>query len=110
MSQKPETRFRAKVQRLLDLLPNSWFESIQQRTIQGTPDILGCVNGFFVALELKATPSSAITKLQELKIRRISDASGVAYVLHPDNLDSTINLLRHLAQENYAGTTEVAMG
>lgn len=99
MSKKPETVFRAKVQAKLDLLPNSWWESIQQKTIQGTPDKLGCINGYFVALELKATPYDVASPLQLLKIQRIVDAGGVAFIIHPGNLDETIEVLKHIAEE-----------
>ena len=110
MSQKPETKFRAKVRAKLDLLPNSWFESIQQRAIRGTPDILGCINGFFVALELKATATSSITALQEHKLKGIGRAGGVAYVIHPDNFDSAYALLQHLAEDkNESGTLKIAV-
>lgn len=102
MAQKPETLFRRKVQAALDLLPNCWFESIQQQAIQGTPDILGCVNGYFVGLELKATPTGKPSALQALKLQRIVDANGVAFVLHPGNLEVTLETLRHLARgEDY---------
>lgn len=97
MAEKPETRFRRRVQAKLDLIPNSWYESIQQKAIQGTPDILGCVNGYFVALELKATPASKPSALQRLKLQRIVDANGVAFVVHPQNLEETIDVLLHLS-------------
>ncbi len=97
MAAKPETVFRAKARKRLDMIPNSFWESIQQKTINGTPDILGCVNGFFVALELKATPNDEPTALQKLKLQRIVDANGVAFVLHPGNLEVTLELLNNLA-------------
>ena len=97
MPQKPETRFRMKVDKRLDELPNSWFESIQQKTIQGTPDKLGCVNGYFVALELKATATSYVSPLQLLKLDRIRAAGGYAALVHPDNLDEVMAKLFELA-------------
>jgi hypothetical protein len=97
MPQKPETKFRAKFDKKLKLVPKSWFESIQQKAIQGTPDKLGCVNGYFVGLELKATPQGQPTKLQELKLSGIVAAGGVACVVHPGNADEVISLLIRLA-------------
>jgi hypothetical protein len=93
VSQKPETVFRRKLQKKLDQLPKSWFESIQQKTISGTPDILGCVAGRFVALELKADEKSPISALQELKLERIREAGGVGLVVHPGNAEVAMKLL-----------------
>ncbi len=98
--QKPETKFRAKLRARLELVPNSFWESIQQKTIQGTPDIIGCVNGFFVALELKATPSASASALQLLKLKRICNAGGVGYLVHPENMENTLELINHLGGQN----------
>jgi len=47
----------------------------------GIPDIIACVNGRFIAFEIK-TPSGKTTKLQEATIRKILSAGGVAAVVH----------------------------
>ncbi len=44
----------------------------------GIPDIIACINGRFVALEVKQ-PTTKLTKLQEITIQRIRDAQGKAY-------------------------------
>lgn len=93
--QKPETKFRAKVDKELGTLKNAWFESIQQKAIQGTPDKIGCVNGHFFALELKATAKQQPSALQALKLKRIAEAGGMGIVVHPGNLDEVMKLLRH---------------
>ena len=43
----------------------------------GIPDIIACVDGRFVAFEVK-TPSGKLTKLQEITIQRINEATGYA--------------------------------
>jgi len=48
---------------------------MQQR---GVPDIICCVNGSFVALEVKRPGMGRLTELQALTIERIRDAGGVA--------------------------------
>ncbi len=100
--QKPETKFRQKVQKELDKLPNSWFESIQQKSFIGTPDILGCCNGHFVALELKATATSAISKMQEHKLKLIGQAGGIGIVVSPENWPNVLPMLRELCEEKHA--------
>jgi Holliday junction resolvase len=46
----------------------------------GVPDIIACVNGRFVAFEVK-TPSGRATKLQEATIKKILSAGGTAAVV-----------------------------
>lgn len=94
--QKPETKFRAKFRKRLDAIENSWFESIQQKSINGTPDILGVINGYFVGLELKANLKSPVTPLQELKLKKIYEAGGFAAVVHPDNMEEILTALKLL--------------
>ena len=96
MAVKPETLFRQRVDKKLKAIPNSWWESIQQRTIRGTPDKIGVVNGWFVALELKASFKNKPTALQQRKLDLINKCSGVAYVVHPGNLDDVFNILLDL--------------
>lgn len=96
MSQKPETKFRAKVQRDLDTLKNCWNESIQQKAIHGTPDKILCINGWLVGLELKADERSPITKLQDHKLKQIAKAGGWGLVTHPQNWEETFKFLQYL--------------
>lgn len=44
----------------------------------GLPDLICCINGRFVAFEVK-TPTGKLTKLQEITIQRIQEAKGTAY-------------------------------
>lgn len=48
----------------------------------GTPDILACVNGYFLAIEVKA-PEGKPSELQLAKIAEIRKAGGFAYVVYP---------------------------
>lgn len=98
MAQKPESVFRQKFQKRLKLLPNSWFESIQQKSIGGTPDNLGVVRGMFVAIEYKATSNDLPTPLQDYKLRKIAEAEGWALVVHPGNADESFDFLMALAK------------
>lgn len=92
MAKKPETKFREKVDRLLKTIPNSCFESIQQKSIRGTPDKIGCVAGLFVALELKAGDGEA-TELQRHKLSRFAIAGGFTRVVNEENLNDVITTL-----------------
>ena len=44
----------------------------------GIPDIIACINGRFVAFEVK-TATGKLTKLQEITIQKIRAANGRAY-------------------------------
>ena len=79
---KKETLFKEKVQDDLRKIPNCWFVKVQQVSVRGTPDILACVNGVFVAIELK-TETGKLEELQEYNLRKIQDARGIAFVIIP---------------------------
>lgn len=57
----------------------------------GCPDILCCIDGKFVAIELKSKAKTA-SKIQMLNIEKIIKAGGVAYIF--DNLDLAIETLK----------------
>ena len=94
--QKPETKFRNRFRKRLDAIQGSWFESIQQKSINGTPDILGCVNGYFVALELKASAKAPVTELQRYKLNKIYEAGGFRAVVSPENMEDVLENLTRL--------------
>jgi len=71
-----------KVLRYLKTVPGCfcWKEHGGMYGTAGIPDIIACVNGRFVAFEVK-TASGKATKLQEATIRKILNARGVAAVV-----------------------------
>ncbi len=93
MAQKKETVFRQRFDKRLAKIPHSFFESIQQKTIQGTPDKLGVIRGTFIALEFKASYKDKPTPLQKLKLKRINDAGGIALVVYPENEEEVLATL-----------------
>ena len=82
---KPETKFKEMVMPKLRELPYSWWEKIQQKSLCGTPDILGCIAGTFVAIELKKDEYARITELQQYKLDQIDRAGGVALIVTPES-------------------------
>lgn len=46
----------------------------------GTPDLLACVNGKFVGIEVKKPSGGVVSELQKFKIKQIQNAGGVAFV------------------------------
>ena len=55
-------------------------------TRAGVPDLLACIGGYFVAIELKAETGRP-SELQLLNIRQIQGANGIAMVLYPKDFD-----------------------
>lgn len=96
MSQKPETVFQRRVLDRLRTIPDSWWEKIAQVSIRGTPDIIGCVRGHFVALELKRAPNAKIDQLQLHKLDKIEEAGGLALVVNPENFEEVFKRLMDL--------------
>lgn len=67
-----------KILRYLKTVPGCfcWKEHGGMYGTAGIPDIIACVNGRFIAFEIK-TPSGKTTKLQEATIRKILNACGM---------------------------------
>lgn len=103
MAKQKETRFKEKVLKDLRKLPCSWFCKIQQRSIRGTPDILGTVCGFFVAIELKdkdARPDPSREKLQDHKLEEIAAAGGIAAKVTQDTWPEVFAQLRKVVEQH----------
>lgn len=85
MAQKAETVFRNRVMHKFKEIPNSYWMSVQQKSIVGSPDVIGCVNGHFVSLEFKKDDKAKGTALQLYKKAKILEAGGMAFIIHPAN-------------------------
>lgn len=94
-----EKNFAAFVKTKLKQIPNSWWVVINQRTILGTPDVIGCVNGTFIALELKKDARSKLTTVQSLNLKKIQESGGVAVRLDPTCFDVVYTMLLTLSCE-----------
>lgn len=53
----------------------------------GTPDIIACVNGYFVAIEVKAE-NGRPSELQLHHIEEIKKAGGYATILYPKDFEN----------------------
>lgn len=76
--------------------------TIQQTSIRGTPDLLVCCNGKFVALELKRSQNAPATELQKYNIVKINDCLGFAAIVYPENLEDIIKQLEDISNESKA--------
>ena len=87
MPSTPESKVKANVRKLLDTLniyhfmpPANGFGRA------GIPDIIGCMDGHFIAIECKAGKGKT-TALQDRELERIANAGGTAFIAREDNLD-----------------------
>lgn len=75
-------------------LPNTWLVKVQQRTIRGTPDIIMCVNGMFVAIELKKSEKEQADLLQDHHLEMINThAKGIGLKVSPENWEKVYEAL-----------------
>jgi hypothetical protein len=79
-----ESAFKRVVRKDLKSLFKCWNVKIAVCGKNGTPDILMCLNSYFVALELKASKSAKRSELQKLRIKEITEAGGYAYFVYPE--------------------------
>ena len=78
-----ETKVTKEIMAYLKKQPGVWCFKVAGGPMQqrGVPDIICCVNGAFVALEVKRPEIGRLTDLQAFTIERIRDAGGVAEVV-----------------------------
>ena len=95
MAKQPETLFKERALKDLQRFNNAWFLKVQMLVARGIPDILACINGHFVAIELKRNKASKPTKLQSYVLQKIRKAGGLSYVAYPENWDGILEDIRN---------------
>lgn len=80
----PEKKFENEIKDFLKSLPNTWFFKYWAGPYSksGIPDIIACVRGQLVAIEVKG-PNGKPSELQKRTIKLIKQAWGYAYILYP---------------------------
>jgi hypothetical protein len=87
MADTPEKKVKAAVRRVLTKLDIYHFMPPGMGLGRsGIPDIIGCYNGRFIAIECKAGKGKT-TALQERELQWIKDAGGFTFVAREDNLE-----------------------
>lgn len=92
----------------LKTIPNLWFFKASERTLAGIPDFVLCVNGMFVALELKRDSKAKATRLQEFTLENINKAGGLGVVVRPENFEKVMRVIEILAKGETYDRTELA--
>lgn len=77
---------------------NAWFIKYwagSKFTKDGIPDILACINGYFLAIEVKAR-NGRPSELQKYNVVKINGSGGYAIILYPDQYEEFKQLVKCL--------------
>lgn len=91
MLKTSEKYIQSNLIKFLNSQESVWFVKTIVCNKVGCPDILCCIEGKFVAMELKSKGKVA-SKIQMLNIENIRKTGGIAYIF--DDLDLAIETLR----------------
>jgi len=95
MAMTPEKKVKNAVVKQLKLLGDSvyyFFPATGGYGRSGVPDIIGCYQGMFWAIECKAGKGTT-TALQQRELRAIGKAKGCAWVVNEDNVEQVCAML-----------------
>lgn len=93
-----EKNFENKIKKFLKE-NGCWFVKYfaNRNTRAGVPDLLACVNGYFVAIEVKG-PTGKPSELQLWNRDKIREAGGIAIILYPDQFEEFKSLIEFLKE------------
>lgn len=74
-----------------------------QFTKAGVPDLLTCIGGRFVGIELKATHGTP-SDLQLINLKKIERAGGIGLLLYPQDWAEFVHLVGKLQSARQDGT------
>ncbi|MDD3049747.1 MAG: VRR-NUC domain-containing protein [Candidatus Cloacimonetes bacterium] len=85
----------------MDADQKGWFTKIWGGGYQksGIPDLILCVNGIFLAVELKASVGHA-SDLQKMNTARINQSNGIGIILYPEGFEDFKNIMKGVIQCN----------
>lgn len=72
----------------------------------GIPDILACVNGYFVGIEIKAQKGKP-SELQLYNVKKIREAGGFAMILYPSAFPIFKKFILDLKKDIFTRDSEV---
>lgn len=74
----------------------------------GIPDILACVNGYFVGIEVKAQ-NGRPSELQRYHVRKIRESGGFAVILYPSGFEEFKQFILDLNKDIFNREMEEVM-
>lgn len=88
-----ESQIQKRILDYLKRLPDCWVVKVISCNKNGTPDILACVRGRFVALEVK-TDTGRTSAIQDFQLEQIASAGGISAVVR--SLDEAVAVLKNI--------------
>ena len=98
----PEKSFEIKVKKYLQSFGKQiWHFKVWGGGYQrsGIPDLIACVNGIFVAIELKSDSGKA-SELQKYNIKLINKSNGLGIILYPTGFESFKKIIEEVVNCN----------
>ncbi len=90
-----ETKFKEKVLRDLKKIPQCYVLKTQERARKGVPDLLVCLRGKFIAIELKVDGEEP-EEIQRVTLEKIQSADGLAFWSTPSRWAAHHRMLKTL--------------
>ena len=96
-----EKHFEKKIKAYLQN-EDAWFVKFfaNSFTKKGIPDVLACVDGYFIGIEVKAENGHP-TELQIYHCDQIRKAGGFAFILYPTGFDKFKEFIENLKKEQW---------
>lgn len=102
-----EKNFETKVKRYIEEKGGYQVKFFANRmTKKGVPDILSCINGYFVGVEVKG-PDGSPSDIQIYNVKKIRKAGGFAMVLYPSAWERFKQFVDDLFKDEYDRDTEI---
>lgn len=104
-----EKLYENKIKKFLES-EGAWFVKFfaNRMTKEGIPDILACVNGYFVGIEVKAQ-NGRPSPLQMYHCEQIRKSGGFAFVVYPSGWDQFKKFISDLKKDTYNRETPIVM-
>ena len=99
MANTPESKVKTAVRKMLNAFDIYHFMPPANGFGRaGIPDIVGCMDGHFIAIECKAGKGTT-TALQDRELNAILNHGGTVFIAREDNLEDLQQLLMGLRDE-----------
>lgn len=97
-----EKQFENKVKSYLKTIPHSWYLKYWGGGMgkAGIPDLLCCINGIFISIELKASNGKP-SELQKYNTKLINKANGIGIILYPEGFSEFKKIIEGVMKCKY---------
>lgn len=105
----PEKRFENKVKAFIKA-QDCWYVKFfaNKMTKSGIPDILACINGYFIAIEVKAENGEP-SDLQIHQCKLIRESGGFSFIVYPSGFEKLKEIIENLKKEVFDRTIPIIL-